>query len=279
MPIASAATVATESRVRDAIARAASSKGVDFRFLYDEARNESGLNPNAKAATSSAAGLFQFTRQTWLQIVKTHGAEHGAGWAADAIGRNGSRLAVLDASQQGAIEALRFDPEFSSAMAAELTADNRGRLEDGLGRQVDPTELYLAHFLGSAGAVKFLTAYDADPASAAAPMFPAAAAANRSIFYRRDGTMRSLADIRAKFADKLGGDVSLPSPTFAEATQMKPMPAAMVPGAPRWTQTHRSIVQSQPGARLEMAAIEPLPPRLSLEYAARAYQRLAEIGA
>ncbi len=43
------------------------------------------LNPTARAGTSSATGLYQFIDQSWLGVVKQHGAEHGLGWAADAI--------------------------------------------------------------------------------------------------------------------------------------------------------------------------------------------------
>ena len=268
MPLAVAPTITSEPRVRAAIAKAASSTGVDFRYLYDQARTESGLNPQAKAATSSAAGLFQFTKQTWLQILKTHGADHGASWATNVIERDGSRLKVSNPTQQAAIDNLRLDPEFSSMMAAEFAQDNKGRLEDGLGRAVDPTELYLAHFLGSAGAVKFLTAYDANRDAAAAPLFPAAAAANRSVFYGPDGAPRSLQDIRANFADKLSGGIEPALSTLPPLTPVQ-----------HWVQNRRSVVESSPAPALEMAAMEALPSRLSLEFAARAYQRLAGIGA
>jgi len=44
-------------QVRSAIAKAAQRTGVDFDYLLAQARIESSLNPNAKARTSSAAGL------------------------------------------------------------------------------------------------------------------------------------------------------------------------------------------------------------------------------
>ena len=76
---------ASEQRVHSAIANASARTGVDFEFLVREARIESGLNPQARARTSSATGLFQFTRQTWLATLKAHGSKHELGWAADAI--------------------------------------------------------------------------------------------------------------------------------------------------------------------------------------------------
>ncbi len=46
------------SVVETAIQRASTATGVDFGFLLGAAKRESGYNPNARAATSSAAGLF-----------------------------------------------------------------------------------------------------------------------------------------------------------------------------------------------------------------------------
>ena len=48
------------AEVQGAIARAATRTGVDFDYLLAQARLESGLDPSAKAQTSSATGLYQF---------------------------------------------------------------------------------------------------------------------------------------------------------------------------------------------------------------------------
>src|SRR3546814_20136567 len=60
---------------------------------------------------------------------------------------------------------------------------------------LQPVDLYLAHFLGVGGAAKFLSTHDRAPQATAASLFPAAARANRSIFYDRQGHARSLAEI------------------------------------------------------------------------------------
>jgi Transglycosylase SLT domain len=263
-------TAPGDPRIRAAIAQAAGRTGVDFSYLYNQARIESSLDPQAKARTSSAAGLFQFTRGTWLEVVKAHGSAHGAGWATSAIAKGRSGLSVADPQLRTAIDQLRYNPEFASAMAAEFAADNRGKLEAGLGRTVEPVDLYLAHFLGSGGAMDFLTAHDADPDAAAASLFPAAAAANRTIFYTSDGALRSLDDIRTSFAAKLDG---LPLPATSGAATSGP------PLAPWWTRSARSVAATSERAPMQMASIEPLPERLSLDFAARAYQRLSGLGA
>src|SRR5579875_2771516 len=113
------------SRIQTAIAQAASKSGVDFDYLLGQAKLESGLNASARAGTSSASGLYPFTDQSWLSVVKKHGAENGLSWAADAIqpGANG-KLTVGDAATKQAILALRNDPSVASMMAAASAADH-----------------------------------------------------------------------------------------------------------------------------------------------------------
>lgn len=189
---------------RSAIAAASRRTGIDFNYLLGQAQLESGMRPDARAATSSATGLYQFVEQSWLAVVKQHGAEHGLGWAADSIrrGANG-RLNVADAGTRAAILRLRSDANTAALMAAEHAADNREAIETGTGRSATGTDLYLAHFLGLGGARRFLSAMTADPDRAAAGLFPAAARANRNVFYDRDGSARSLGAIYRRFAERL----------------------------------------------------------------------------
>lgn len=173
--------------------------GVDFDYLVAQARVESGLNPRAAAPTSSARGLFQFTQGTWLDTVRRHGAEHGLADAAAILKRGATpeeRAAILD---------LRHDAGASSAMAAAFAQDNAATLERRLGRTPNATDLYLAHFLGPAGAVRFLRARDAAPdAVAASAVLPAAARANGAVFTAAGGRARSLDEVYARFEAKLG---------------------------------------------------------------------------
>jgi hypothetical protein len=179
-PIGAIASARPE--VRAAIARAANATGVDFSYLLGQARLESSLDPAAKAATSSAAGLYQFTSATWLATVGKHGAEHGLVAPGDMV----TRRQLL---------ALRYDPQAAALMAAELAGDNRDALAGVLGREPDAAELYMAHFLGAQGAAKFLSALAADPSQSAAALFPAAAGANRAVFFERSGAPRSLGGV------------------------------------------------------------------------------------
>ena len=72
-------------RVTAAIQLASARTGVQFDYLLNQARIESSLNPEARARTSSATGLFQFIEQTWLGLVKATGADHGLGSLAQSI--------------------------------------------------------------------------------------------------------------------------------------------------------------------------------------------------
>lgn len=191
-------------RVQSAIQLASSKTGVDFDYLLGQAKIESGLNARARSGTSSATGLYQFVEQSWLAVVKKHGAEHGLGWAADSIGQTaGGRFSVSDGATRSAILALRNDPDVASLMAAEHASDNKSALEGSLGRDANGTDLYMAHFLGIGGAKKFLSAMASNPGATAASLFPQAAGANRSIFYASNGQPRSLSAIYQRFSDKL----------------------------------------------------------------------------
>ena len=204
-----------------AIANASQRTGVDFNYLIGQAQVESGMNAGARASTTSARGLYQFIEQSWLGVIKAHGSEHGMGWAANAIQRNASgKYVVGDAGTRQAILNLRNDPNAASLMAAEHASDNKTALEAGLGRDATGTDLYMAHFLGLGGARKFLRTMDASPGRDGASLFPAAARANRPIFYAQDGSARSLSEIYDRFSTKLdkgaaaGGATGLASRTL-----------------------------------------------------------------
>lgn len=216
----------TGGAVRQAIFNAATATGVDFSYLYNQARVESDLNPNAQARTSSATGLYQFIEQSWLGIVAKHGEDHGLGWAASAI-RQGSdgRYRVADPATRQSILDLRRDPAAASAMAAAFASDNREALERRLGHPVEPVDLYLAHLLGARGATKFLRNHDITPGASAADLFPAAAKSNRGVFYNRDGSERTLREVRTRFATKFAAAAATPH-------WARPQMASTAPAAP-----------------------------------------------
>lgn len=202
--------------VEHAIRRAAQATGVDFDFLLKTARRESSLNPSAKAPTSSAAGLFQFIEQTWLATLKKSGARHGYGQYADLIHQGTDGRWRVAGSARNVVMDLRYDPQAASLMAAELTQANAAYLRGRTGRVPQGGDLYAAHFLGPAGAAQLMEAMDSRPGASAAALFPAAASANRSIFYR-NGRAATVAEVHANLQRTASGSAVTAPPPAAPA--------------------------------------------------------------
>lgn len=193
--------------------QAADATGISFDYLIKTAKRESNLNPEAKAASSSATGLFQFIEQTWLGLVKRQGPQLGLTDAANAIQRdNSGRYVVPEAETRQQILALRKDPTLSARLAGVFTSENKASLKDALGREPSGGELYIAHFMGAGGARELITQASANPDRSAASVFPDAASANRSIFFDGKGRARTTREVYARlvsFHD--GADATMPA--------------------------------------------------------------------
>ena len=177
------------------IAQAAQATGANFDFMVRTAARESGFDPNAQARTSSAAGLFQFLEQTWLGMMHESGGQHGYSAEAGAISRGADgRYSVADPARRQEILDMRFDPQAASLMAGELASANATVLENRLGRSPTSGELYAAHFLGASGAGELIEAAQQSPSGRADALFPAAARANRPIFFD-GGRPRSASEV------------------------------------------------------------------------------------
>lgn len=201
--------------VEAALRRASTATGVDFGFLMKTANRESGFNPKARAGTSSAAGLFQFIDQTWMSTLKQHGAKHGyANYAALIERGSDGRYHVQSGASRQAVMGLKLDPHAASLMAGELTSDHASYLRGRVGRNPTAGELYAAHFLGPQGSAKLIEAVNSKPSTSAASLFPDAAAANRSIFYRngRPATVEEVYANLTKVGPGQGNDPVSPAP-------------------------------------------------------------------
>jgi len=215
---AAAGVDAARARVTGAIKQAANAIGASFEYLLAAAKMESDFNPTAGASTSSAHGLYQFIDQTWLGTVKEAGGQLGYSQYADAITKTSSgEYTVSDPTMRTAIMKLRDDPVASSAMAAALTQSNSFKLTGMIGRRPTDGELYMAHFLGVGGAAKLIGAAEDNPQASAARLFPNAAAANRSIFYDRNGSARSASDVYSLLASRYAGAANSPATQTALA--------------------------------------------------------------
>ena len=98
------------------------------------------------------------------------------------------------------------------------------RSKSSLGRGVCNGELYAAHFLGPEAACKLIRMSENQPAASAASAFPAAASANKSVFYKTDGTPKSVRDV-------YDWALKQPSPSHALEAEANETPAAPITSA------------------------------------------------
>ena len=152
------------------IAATSEKYGVPPAISVGIAKIESNLNPNAKAPTSSAGGLFQFIDGT--------AARYGL--------RN------------------KLDPQANADAGVRHTRDNIDGLRKSLGRDPTPGEVYLAHFSGFGAAQKLASAGSGTPTSEI--FSPAAIRANRSILAGKTaGEVRAWADRKMAAAMRESG--------------------------------------------------------------------------
>jgi Transglycosylase SLT domain len=210
------------------IRQASRQSSADFGLLMAQAAQESGFHPNAKAATGSAQGLFQFIDSTWLDMMHRFGAKYGEGALAQQITLDAAgKPHVGDATARHKILGLRSDPKLSAALAGEYANLNAGEVERALGHPASRADLYMAHFLGAGGATQFLKALATKGATPAAFLLPEAAASNRAIFYDGDGRAKTVAEIYRA----LGGRIEAEARGFDDQAASGDSVAAALPSA------------------------------------------------
>jgi hypothetical protein len=233
--------------VTSAIRQASRTTGANFGYLLATARVESNFNPNATGKTSSAKGLYQFIEQTWLATLKEQGPALGYGQYAAAIDRTPSgQYEVSNPKLQNAVMALRSDPVANATMAGAFTKANAETLQGALGRPATEGELYLAHFLGPAGATRLIGMAADSPKARAAEAFPAAARANPSIFYDKRGQMRSASEVYGTLVgryDVARGPLKAPAPVAAPVLASTQR-TAVVPDTARLNETYAAAAKA-----------------------------------
>jgi hypothetical protein len=162
------------AHVMAALRNASASTGADFGYLVKTAQRESNFDPAAKASTSSATGLFQFTSETWLNVLERYGAQHNI---------------KTEGLTRDQLLALRNDADLSARMAGELARENARILGRKLGREPTSAELYTAHFMGPQDAARLIKAARRNDEGPAAEMFQRAALANASVFSGKEGAL------------------------------------------------------------------------------------------
>ena len=162
--------------VYKAIQQASEKYGVPLDYMLAMAAKESAFNPDAKAKTSSATGLYQFIKKTW-------------------------------ASMWGGSSPDPTDPVASADAGARYAKENQKVLGTS-----DPASLYLGHFLGTGGAKKLLTALRNNPNTPATDVVGKDQAAANSSIFKPGSTVKDIYDWSQKgiggFISKIGGQIS-----------------------------------------------------------------------
>lgn len=173
---------------------ASAATGAPLDIMTKTAYAESTFNPNAKASTSSASGLFQFIKKTWDSIT----------------GRKGSKYGITPQTSP-------FDPNANALMGGEFINEN---IKDIQGKTLTspPTaaDVYAAHFLGSGGAKQLFREIKKDPNTTANKVFPEQAASNLEMFYKNKDKSKpkTVKELYEVFAAKMRVD---PGPALAKA--------------------------------------------------------------
>src|SRR5258708_23218001 len=130
------------AEVAAAIHKASATTGVDFGYLVAQAGQESSFRPDAKAGTSSAAGLYQFVDSTWLSMIRDKGAAYGLGDLASQIATAGTGSRGADPAPKPKNLDPRNDPAIPPALAAQYAHPNRAPRAQTLNPTVHSTDLH-----------------------------------------------------------------------------------------------------------------------------------------
>ncbi|MFC3124446.1 transglycosylase SLT domain-containing protein [Pseudoroseomonas globiformis] len=217
----SAPDVQRRNAVDTALRHAERATGLSADVLRRIAERESRLDPLAANPSSSARGLMQFTRDTWLEVVRDFGPDHGLDRYAAALttDRDGNIGARNWRELQGILR-LRDNPRLSAVLAAERLKKARPMLESSIGRAARPADLYLVHLLGPTGARRFLAALRETPGKSSVAVVGEAAKPNPGVF-ERSGRALPVKMVYQEVAEMFEPRLAQPdtSTLIADATQ------------------------------------------------------------
>ena len=160
----------------------------------DDLSGGAGLLPSGKDYVVSH-------RKTGRRHVRDRGAAHGLGSYASALrtDHQTGEISARDPRLLAELLALRDDPRLSTALAMACLDAERRSLGQALKRPVMDVDLYLVHFLGSAGGRQFLREHARAPSRRASTVVRGTAvAANRSVFIAGNGRHLSLREVHAE---------------------------------------------------------------------------------
>jgi hypothetical protein len=182
--------------------------GHDFAALLAQVAGESAFKTTAVNKQTGAAGAFQFVKNTWLSLLKEHGAAMGvkpkllAQIKTDAHGR----MLVSDPGTLKELLDLRHDLSLSAKMAAKYLDDNKTHLSHILHREPSEAEVQISFLLGASGAAHLINAAKNGPDTPVDQVMPKAVAANRNLFHDHQGKTLTAGEAVAHLAARYRAD-------------------------------------------------------------------------
>lgn len=258
----------THSAKLRALEAAAAASRTPFRTLVAIATAESNLDIDARNRRSSAAGPFQMTERTWLQLVQRYGAAAGRADLAALVTTDARGRASVSAEHRAQVLDARRDIDLAARLAARLCDENRAGLTRKLGREPSEAEVRMAYFLGLPGAARLIAASDATPQASVKALLPQAYANHRPMFSEAGKPLtaeRAADSLEARYTREIAlAPTTAPAPSSRAALPLPPAPrpaagpaalvAAMEPAAP----APQPVVDAPAPARpLRVAAREP----------------------
>lgn len=154
-------------------------------YLTGLFKRESNNDTMAQASGSSARGLGQFTKGTWNGVVQKYPE---------------LQLTPVTPTTDG-----RVNPEQMVRATKAFTAENEGLLAKS-GLPVNDATRYSMHIFGSGGGRRFVAGTLSNPdLPASSYVNPDQVAANRPVFFNRDGTPKTAGQVMNDFARSFGG--------------------------------------------------------------------------
>lgn len=206
--------------IAKAIVRAAEDADFPVDYLMAIAEKESSFDCDAESSASSAVGCFQYIEQSWLSVVKRHGAAFGLADVASKIVQKTTRRGapyfdIEDRALKAEVFDLRRDPYLSAALTASDLQEARRKIEAKLDIVMGDQNLYLPHFVGENAAAQVLAAAAERPGTSAKRILPTAARYNRAMFHGRGGQPLSV----AQFVQRVENVILSRSEKYAEVAE------------------------------------------------------------
>ena len=154
-----------------AITNASSQTGAPAATMFAIADQESSFNTGAQNPNSSATGLYQMINSTYSGLVNQYGNQYN----------------VAPGSQS--------DPTSNALMGGQLIQDNIKTLQNAGISSPTPGQVYIMHFMGNGAGPGFISQAQNNPDAPAASLYPAAAGANKSLFYNSDGSSKTMGQV------------------------------------------------------------------------------------